>query len=134
MSTAANRALLRRFIEVIDAEGDTDALADYVQEDIVLPADTVPNGRQGIDGLREHFEFLHGKLDYRATVETMVAEEDDVAARIRIEGRLLEEFMGLPVNGKSFAVDEFMFARFRDGKIAQIWRLVNLTAVVEQLR
>lgn len=134
MSTAANRALLRRFIEVIDAEGDTDALADYVQEDIVLPADTVPNGRQGIDGLREHFEFLHGKLDYRATVETMVAEEDDVAARIRIEGRLLEEFMGLPVNGKSFAVDEFMFARFRDGKIAQIWRLVNLAAVVEQLR
>ena len=42
MAAIDNAARLRRYIEEIDPRGDVDALPEYVQEDVALPADTTP--------------------------------------------------------------------------------------------
>jgi predicted ester cyclase len=134
MSASHNSAVLRKYIETVDAGGHVEQLEQYVQPDIILPADTTPNGRQGIEGLREHLEFLHRRVEYRSTVNDIVAEEMKIAARVTVKGKLLAEFMGIPPSEKEFCIDEFLFAEFRDGRISQIWRVVNLLDLVEQLR
>ena len=133
MAAIDNAARLRRYIEEIDPRGDVDALPEYVQEDVALPADTTPRGRQGLAGLREHLEFLHERVRYSSTVEDLVADGDKVAARVTVRGRLIREFMGLPANGKEFAVEEFLLAQFRDGKIGRVWRVVDLATLMQQL-
>lgn len=133
MSPSENAARMRHFIEQVDAHGELDALADYMQPDVALPADIIPNGRQGLEGMREHLLYLHDRVRYRSTVEDIVAEGDTVAARITLRGTIIAEFMDLPVNGREWTIDEFMFARFRDGKIAEVWRVADLMALVRQL-
>ena len=62
-----------------------------------------------------------------------MADGDKVAARVTVRGRLIREFMGLPANGKEFAVEEFLLAQFRDGKIGRVWRVVDLATLMQQL-
>jgi predicted ester cyclase len=128
-----NSTVLRRYIEEIDPKGEIDALPAYVQADVVLPEDTTPHGRQGLEGLREHLLFVHESVRYTSTVEDMVADEDKVAARVSIRGKLVGEFMGLPPTDKEFAIEEFMIAQFRDGKISHVWRVVDLASLMQQL-
>ena len=74
MSTVEeNREKMRRFIEEVDQNKDVDALPEYVHEDIELPADIIPNGTQGIEGLREHLLYLPSVVEYHSTVEDLIA-------------------------------------------------------------
>jgi predicted ester cyclase len=134
MSPSANSAALRRYLEEVDPVGDLAALPDYAQPDVVLPADTTPNGRQGIEGLREHWEWLHKRVQYTSKVQDMVAEGDKVAARVTVRGRLVDEFMGLPASDKEFEVDEFMIVRFRDARMSHVTRVVDLAGLLQQLQ
>jgi predicted ester cyclase len=128
-----DRETLRRFIEQVDPNAKVDALPDYVHDDIVLPADTLPNGRQGIEGLREHLEYLPTVIEYTSTVRQMVAEGDKVAAHIVIRGKQIGDFMGIPASGQEWAIEEMLIAQFRDGKISQVWRVADLLSLMQQL-
>src|SRR4051812_16711031 len=133
MGSSDNRALLRRFIEEIDPNADVDALPDYVHEDIELPADTMPNGRQGRAGLAEHMLWLPSVVEHRSEVQDMVGDGDRIAARIIVRGKHVGDFLGVPASGKEWAIDEIMVAHFRDGRISRIWRVADIFSLVQQL-
>ena len=133
MTSNDHRANLRRFIEEIDPNADVDALPDYVHDDIVLPADILPNGRQGLEGLREHMLYLPNIVEHTSTVEDMVGDGDRIAARITVRGTHVGEVLGIPATGKEWAIDEFMIAHFRHGKISRIWRVADIFSLLQQL-
>lgn len=133
MIETTDRETLRRFIERIDPNAHVDALPEYVHEDIVLPADITPNGRQGIAGLREHVEYVSTVVDYTSTVRETVAEGDKVVAHIVIRGKLIGDFMGFPAGGPEWEIEEMMIAQFRAGKISRIWRVADLFSLIRQL-
>jgi predicted ester cyclase len=134
VSPSENSAALRRYVEEIDPAGNVAALPDYAQADVVLPADTTPNGTQGIEGLREHWEWLHKRVQYTSKVRDIVAEGDKVAARVTVRGRLVDDFMGLPASDKEFEVDEFMIVQFRDARMSHVTRVVDLAGLLQQLQ
>jgi predicted ester cyclase len=134
MSSNDNGALLRRYIEQVDPHSDVDALPDYFDPEVSLPANTAPNGRQGLEGMREHVLFLRERVRYTSTVEDLLVDGDKVAARVTIRGRIVGEFMDLPVNGKEFTIEEFMIAHFRNGKIAEVWRIADLMTLTQQIK
>lgn len=134
MTTHDIAATFRRYIEEVDPAADVAALPDSVHPDIVLPRDIVPNGRQGIEGMREHLEYLSDKLDYRSTIQDLLVDGDRVAARVRVEGRVIGTLMEFEPSDRRFSVEEFLIARFTDGKISEVWRLLDLMTLTQQLK
>jgi predicted ester cyclase len=56
-----------------------------------------------------------------------------LAARLAFDCTPKGEFLGLPVNGRRVAFTENVFYEFRDGKIAQVWSVIDKAAIEAQL-
>jgi predicted ester cyclase len=77
--------------------------------------------------------YLPTVVEHTSTVEDMVGNGDRIAARITVRGRHVGELMGIPATGREWAIDEFMVAHFRDGRISQIWRVADIYSLLQQL-
>ena len=66
-------------------------------------------------------------------VTILVADETHIAARINFHCTPLETFLGCKPTGKSVAFAEHVFYQLRDGKICQVWSLIDVPAVQHQL-
>lgn len=118
--------------------------------------------RRYIDRLNQHAvddlsEFVHDTLiyngqtmtrsDYEASrageiatipdlyfdIDLLVVQDDLVACRIKFQCTPEDTFLGLAPNGKTISFCEHVFYRFRDGKICEVWSLVDQQAIREQL-
>ena len=63
----------------------------------------------------------------------MIAEGDRVVARNTVTGTHRGEHMGRPPTGRSVRYDEMFMARFADGRIAEIWGVVDVLSQMRQL-
>jgi hypothetical protein len=66
-------------------------------------------------------------------VEDVIAEGDKVVARNTVTGTHQGEYKGLPPTGKSISYSEIFIFRFAGGRIAEIWRVVDVLAQMKQL-
>jgi predicted ester cyclase len=103
-------------------------------------------GRFVADDARRNGEFL-GLAGYRAmleadfraipdlkfVIELLAVDPPYVAARLRFDCRPRGEFMGLPVNGRRVTFAENVFYRFEEGKIAEVWSVIDKAAIEAQL-
>src|SRR3989304_3096371 len=115
MSTAENKALIRRYFQKID-EGDLTVIDDFVAADFVDHS-TSPGISPDRDGLKQAAaDFLTAVPDGYHKVEDLVAEGDRVVARIRGYGTHLGELMGVPATGKMVTATGIVIWRILDGK------------------
>jgi predicted ester cyclase len=98
------------------------------------------------DDARRNGELL-GLGGYRAMLERDVSDIPDlvfniellavdpplVAARLRFDCAPRGIFLGLPVNGRRVSFAENVFYQFRDGKIADVWSIIDKAAIEAQL-
>jgi len=63
--------------------------------------------------------------DLRFNVELLVVDGSTVASRLRFDCTPTGEFLGLPVNGRRVSFAENVFYAFRDGRIAQVWSVID---------
>ena len=56
-----------------------------------------------------------------------------VASRLDFNCTPRGEFVGLPVNGKRVSFSENVFYRFRDGKVEEVWSVIDKAAIEAQL-
>ncbi|HXT08135.1 MAG TPA: ester cyclase [Roseiarcus sp.] len=88
----------------------------------------------GLAGYRAMLE-----ADFRAipdlafVVELLAVDAPYVAARLRFDCSPRGEFLGLPVNGRRVIFAENVFYRFEAGKIAEVWSVIDKTAIEAQL-
>jgi len=122
-------ATYRAYIACLNAQ-DWASLGRFVQED------ARHNGRAfGLVGYRAMLERDFVEIPYlRFDIALLVADPPMVAARLAFDCRPKGEFLGLPVNGKRVAFSENVFYEFRDGKIAEVWSVIDKTAIEGQLR
>jgi len=66
-------------------------------------------------------------------IEGLVVQGNQVACRIRFDCTPAADFRGLPTEGKTVSFAEHVFYRYEDGKIAEIWSLVDTDAIRDQL-
>jgi steroid delta-isomerase-like uncharacterized protein len=78
--------------------------------------------------------YLTAFPDLHVVVEDVVAEGDRVAARLVWTGTQDGDLPGLPASGRAMAVDSVDFAWIRDGKIVELWTLVDRIRMMEQLQ
>ena len=72
--------------------------------------------------------------DYRCDIENLVAEADQVVARMRFSGVHRNTFLGVPAAGTRLAWTGAAFLTFDDGLVSDLWLLGDLYGMHEQLR
>ncbi|MEM5403734.1 ester cyclase [Paraburkholderia unamae] len=120
--------LYRRYIDCLNRR-DWASLGDFVAQD------AIHNGRPlGLAGYRAMLEQdVRDIPDLRFDIELLAAEPPLVASRLRFDCTPRHVFLGLPVDGRRIAFSENVFYAWRDGKIAQVWSVIDKAAIEAQL-
>jgi len=132
MSTDANKAVVRRFIDEVFVQGRTAAVDELLADDFV--AHTWPstgNPKADLKGAIERTS--KGLADPRFTIEDMIAEGDLVVVRLTAEATHAGEFMGMAPSGKRYSIGEIHIFRVRDGKVTEHWHQFDQMGMMRQL-
>lgn len=115
---------------------DPDALAGYVALDARVHSMTPGNvAGTGLDYLKARAKSLFDAFpDIEFGVEDLVQQNDRLAARVTLQGTQRREFAGIPATAKRMKVYDFAIYRIADGKITDIWSLIDMQAMREQLQ
>jgi steroid delta-isomerase-like uncharacterized protein len=139
MSTAqetSNKATIRRLYDVMNT-GDAEVISktiDEVVEPNVLYHAPVLTGATGAQALKQVWPvLLRAFPDLQVAVEDVIAEGDKVVCRDTVTGTHQGEYRGLPPTGKSVTYNEIFILRFVNGRIAEIWGVVDVFSQMQQL-
>jgi steroid delta-isomerase-like uncharacterized protein len=136
MSTADNKATFMRFHEAANT-GDlkiiSTAIDELVEPDVLFHA-PVPSGATGAQALKEVWTVLVRAFpDISLTVEDLIAEGDKVVGRTTVRGTHQGDYMGLAPTGKPVAYNEIFIFRIDNGRVAEIWGVVDVFSQLRQL-
>jgi predicted ester cyclase len=119
----------RRYIDLLNRR-DWPALGEFVAEDATHNAR--PLGLAGYRAMLE--QDVRDIPDLRFSIELLVCEPPHLAARLRFQCTPVGRFMGLDVNGRRVDFTENVFYAWRDGRIAEVWSVIDKVAIEAQLR
>ena len=113
-----------------------DALAEYFAPDARVHSMTPGNvAGAGLDYLKTRARsLLNAFPDVKFVVEDVVQQDDLLAARVTLEGTHRSDFAGVPATGKRMKVYDFAMYRIVDGKITDVWSLIDMQAMRDQLQ
>jgi steroid delta-isomerase-like uncharacterized protein len=133
MSLEANKALVRRFYQEIDA-GNVDAMDDLVAEDYLDHSPPpFPGLATGREGLKQAFRMFWDATPGRHVIEDQLAEGDRVVTRLTAYGRHTGDLPGIPATGNELAMTGTAIHRIADGKIAEKWSDKDVLGFLQQL-
>jgi len=127
------KASHRRFVEEVQSQGNIDLVGELIHEEMVnhTPFPGQPGDREGV---RQTFVAIRAAFpDHDAEVIEMIAEGDTVATYKTFTGTHEGEFMGIPPTGRRVTIRVMDFVRYRDGKIAEHWNIVDQVGLMQQL-
>lgn len=113
--------------------GDLDAFDQYLHDDVVVHA---PAGLSTVGLESERESWRKAKLampDLHHEFVDVLSSPTIVAARTIVTGTMHGSYGGLSAEGRSFKVDQAVFAHVRDGKIAELWEIVDVASLREHL-
>jgi steroid delta-isomerase-like uncharacterized protein len=93
------------------------------------------NDRQfGLSGYRDMLERDFTDIpDLHFNIQLLIADPPHIASRLAFVCTPKGMFLGLPVNGKRVSFSENVFYQFRQGKIEQVWSVIDKAAIEAQL-
>jgi steroid delta-isomerase-like uncharacterized protein len=132
MSTEDNKRFVRRFVDEVLAGGRVEPIDELVAADFVSHTwDMTDAGR---DKLKATTPQMHERLtDVEMTVEDLLAEGDQVVARLTSSATPTGDFMGVPAAGKRYTIGEIHWFRVRDGQLIEHWHQIDGLGMMRQL-
>lgn len=120
--------LYRHYIDCLNRQ-DWDLLGQWVAEGVHY------NGKHvGLDGYRAMLERDFRDIpDLAFNIALLVADARTVAARLAFDCTPRASFLGVPVNGRRVQFSENVFYQYQDDRIAQVWSVLEKTAVEAQI-
>jgi len=128
MTKTALADLCRDYIACLNAQ-DRSNLHRFVADD------ARHNGRPfGLAGYRAMLERDFEEIpDLQFNIELLICDPPHVASRLQFDCRPKGLFLDLPVNGRRVNFTENVFYEFREGRIVEVWSVVDKAAIEEQL-
>jgi steroid delta-isomerase-like uncharacterized protein len=131
MSAADNKALVRRFFDLVNAT-DLDAVAALCGPGYQLHFDGMPTvdaaGAMGMFG-----QFLAAFPGIHHEVLGQIAEGDRVATRIVVRGTQTADFTGIPASGQTIGVGSINIHVIADGRFVEQWINSDSLGMMQQL-
>ena len=128
----SNEELLRLWLAAGD-RGDVDEFDRYLHPEVVVHA---PLGLSTTGVEAEKAVWADGKRampDIRHEVQETMSSGSRAMARVVVTGTMSGEFAGISATGKSFEIDQVVFAHFRDGLIVEAWEIADTGSLLRQL-
>ena len=128
-----NKAAFRAIPEKLINTKTLDAADQYFGAEFVDHA-APPGSPAGIAG----FKAFNGAMitafpDLKYTVETLIAEGEQVVGRMTVRGTMKHDFMGMPATGKTAIWTEIHIGRFANGKMVEHWATIDQLGMLQQL-
>ena len=128
----SNEELLRAWLAAGD-RGDVEAFRRYLHPSVVVHA---PLGLSttGIDAEAEVWANAKQAIpDIRHEVQETLSSGSRAMARVVVTGTFSGEFAGISAAGKSFEIDQVVFAHFRNDLIVEVWEIADTGALLRQV-
>ena len=128
MADTALAEIYRGYITCLNAQ-DWQVLGEFVGDD------AIHNGRQiGLSGYRAMLEQDFRDIpDLHFNIQLLMSDPPYIASRLWFNCSPQGVFLGLPVDGRKVAFTENVFYEFRDGRIAEVWSVIDKAAIEAQL-
>ncbi len=136
MASSARAFPYARYTEDVWNSHNPDALAMYFAPDAKVHGMTPGSvAGTGLDYLKDRARsLLKAFPDIHFIIEDVVERYDCLAARVTLEGTQRGEFAGIPATGNRMKVYDFAMYRIVDGKITDVWSLIDMHALRDQLQ
>lgn len=120
--------LYRNYIACLNRQ-DWPVLGLFVHDDVAHNARPF-----GLAGYRAMLERDFREIpDLHFNIELLICDPPRIAARLKFDCTPVGTFLRLAVNGKRVSFCENVFYEFSDGKIRQVWSIVDKAAIEAQL-
>jgi predicted ester cyclase len=121
-------ACYRAYIDCLNRQ-DWPALGQYVGDDVIHN-----DRRLGLSGYHAMLEQDFRDIpDLHFKIALLVCEPPHVACRLQFDCSPRGTFLGLAVNGRKVSFAENVIYAFHDGKIRQVWSVIDKAAIDAQL-
>ena len=128
MTPAGLADIYRDYIACLNRR-DWPTLGRFVHDDVAHNARPL-----GLSGYRAMLEQDFREIaDLHFNVEMLISEPPRIAARLTFDCAPTGQFLGLAVNGRRVSFCENVFYEFHDGKIRQVWSVIDKAAIEAQL-
>jgi len=131
----ANKALIARYIEAIDANDSSDwsVLDEFIAEDVVVHSPLLPGCTPDREGIKQAAEIFRQATPGQHEIRTQVAEGDLVVSHIVARGVHAGELLGIPATGNEIETEGIAIHRIADGKIVEHWQVSDVARVLQQV-
>lgn len=131
----SNKATVLRLLDAVNS-GDTDLISRTIDE--VFDPDVKQHIPFEVTGTQMLKEMVFARLyrafpDLHISLEDLIEEGDKVVEKDTVTGTHQGEYNGLPPTGNSVAYNEVFIMRFANGRIAEIWGVVDIFTQMKQL-
>jgi steroid delta-isomerase-like uncharacterized protein len=126
--------VVRRYFEEVWNQGRLDVLDELLAPSYVNHTPSTPNPPRGPAGLKPIVAALRAAFpDLHFTVLDTLVDGQRVAVRVRMEGTQDGDLFGLPATHRRVSVNQINIELFRDGHIAEHWRVTDELTLMRQL-
>lgn len=134
MNTEPNKTIVRRYFEEVFNAKQLELVGQLFAPDAIYSIAGLPEpvrGSAAIQGAAAG--FLAGIPDLHMTIESLIAEADQVAVRYTGRGTHQGDLMGIPPTGNHVVLPGIAIYRLAEGKIAAGWDSADIVALLAQL-
>ncbi len=123
---------IRRFVTDFINGGDEAVLEYLVHPDYVYrtPGEEIV-GREGLAAMFRGYRSAFP--DMALSVQDILVDGDKTVLDFSLRGTHRGDFMGIAASGRPFEIRGVVISRFRDGKIAEEWELMDVMGLLQQL-
>jgi steroid delta-isomerase-like uncharacterized protein len=128
-----NATIVRRFVDEVITQGNIEAAAQYVWEDVIEQV-PLPGQGPGLDGLKDILRAMRaGFPDIAFSIQEQIVEEDKVVSRFEWTGTHNGKFLGIPATGRPVRVWGIVIDRLQDGRIKDTRIIMDTLGMMAQL-
>ena len=133
MNAEQNKAIYRNFIQRVFNEGRLDLLDEFLAPSYVI-RDAPPGTPPGAEGVKSVVSMFRGAFpDLEITLDDVIAEGDEVAARSTLRGTHRGVLFGVAATGKPVSMTSLTMVRIVAGRLVESWVKNDTANLMNQL-
>lgn len=120
--------IYREYINCLNRR-DITGLAKFVHDNVHYN-----NQQVGLPGYQKMLEKNFIEIpDLYFDIQLLISSNAYIASRLHFDCTPQKDFLGLHINGKKISFTENVFYQFKEGKIEQVWSVIDKVAIENQL-
>ena len=108
---------------------ELERLGEYISEEVIYNGSII-----GLSGYKEMIAGNYNDIpDLHFVVDILLSDSSTLASRLSFNCRPINSFLGLKVEGQKILFHEHVFYQFAEGKITQVWSIIDKTEIEKQI-